>query len=89
MVDDTLDGLERAFNSQWAEDSRFFGVLVKLGHGHYETIINSNVKFKEKLGYYKKAYNEDLTLKANTDIRIINYTFANSFDEIQKEFYVN
>lgn len=89
MNDMTLNGLRNAFSSEWRHDSRFFGVLVKLGEGHYEVIINSYLKFDEKLEYYIKAYNDDLTLKANTNIQIINYTFAESFEEIQREFYAD
>lgn len=85
----TLDGLREAFDSIARYDSRFLGVLVKLGEGHYEVIINGNSKFEENLKYYEKAYNDDLTLKANPEIKILNYIFAESFEEIQREFYAD
>lgn len=40
-----------------------------------ETIINPKKNFESKKSYYEKAYNDDLELKANTNIKIVDYSF--------------
>jgi hypothetical protein len=35
---------------------------------------------ESKLNYYQQAYNEDLTLKANSNIRIIHFDFVEEVD---------
>lgn len=83
----TLSGLIRAFESQWARESNWVGIVVMLPNGREEVIINNSFNFEDKLEYYKNAYNEDLTLKANTDIKIVDYTFGNSFAELEDTLY--
>lgn len=53
-----------------------------------ETIINpiSNVDYK--IDYYTNAYDNDLFLKANKDIRIINFTFILKWAEIRAECFL-
>jgi hypothetical protein len=48
-------------------------------------INNENGNFDSKLAYYKKAYNEDLTLKAFNGIKIIGFTFGDNFKEIEED----
>ena len=50
-----------------------------------EIIINESENFDSKLAYYKKAYNEDLTLKAFNGIKIIGFTFGDNFSEIEDD----
>lgn len=35
--------------------------------------------------YYKKAYNDDLTLKSFNGIKIVGFTYGDSYDEIQED----
>ena len=83
----TLEGLRRAFGSIWAKESKYVGILVDIV-GVKEVIINSNENFDAKLEYYEKAYNEDLTHKHAVGIKIVGYTFGDSFAEIQNELGV-
>ena len=39
----------------------------------YEIIINPPANLPSKMKYYEKAYNDDLTLKSNPNIKIVNY----------------
>ena len=43
----------------------------------YETIIVRNPNFKNKLEYYKNAYDDDLKLNACQDIKIMHLTATN------------
>lgn len=49
-------------------------VAVKLPTG-IEIIVNSD-NLDGKVEYYKNAYNDDMKLKNNTDIEIVNYMFV-------------
>ena len=80
----TLFDLEMMFNQAKVMDANYIGVKIQMqGFDKPETIINPNENFDEKLEYYKKAYNEDLTLKSFNGIKIIGFEYGNSFQEIQ------
>ena len=80
----TLFDLEMMFNQAKVMDANYIGVKIRMqGFDKPETIINPNENFDEKLVYYKKAYNEDLTLKAFNGIEIVGFEYGNSFQEIQ------
>ena len=49
-------------------------VAVKLPTG-IEIIVNSD-NLNGKVEYYKNAYNDDMKLKNNTEIEIVNYMFV-------------
>ncbi|MGM1044737.1 MAG: hypothetical protein ACQEXX_01185 [Bacillota bacterium] len=69
------------------EDAKEFGakyVAVKIemdGFEKPEVIINEKENIDTKLIYYKNTYNEDLTHKFSQGIRIVNYSYGNTFDE--------
>ena len=50
-----------------------------------EVIINPNANFDNKLEYYKKAYNDDLTLKSFNGIKIIGFSYGDTYDEIEMD----
>ena len=80
----TLFDLEMVFNQAKIMDASYVGVKIQMqGFDKPETIINPNENFDEKLVYYKKAYNEDLTLKTFNGIKIVGFEYGNSFQEIQ------
>lgn len=70
------------------EDAKEFGaqyIAVKIemdGFEKPEVIINEKENLDTKLEYYKDTYNEDLTHKYSKGIKIINYSYGNSYDEI-------
>lgn len=81
MNEMTLSGLLRSGNTDWATYGADFMVIwVEGATPQPELIINYPENFAAKLGYYEKAYNEDLTLKANPTIKIVNYGFMTKSD---------
>lgn len=50
-------------------NKRYLCVIVFNGKGE-EVIVNTTPNFESKAEYYNKAYNENMELIANTDIRI-------------------
>lgn len=55
------------------------------GFKNPEIIINENANFDKKFDYYKKAYNENLTLKTFKGIKIVGFSYGNTFKEIEKD----
>ena len=51
--------------------ANFVGKIQMQGFEKPEIIINERANFKTKFDYYKKAYNEDLTLKTFNGIKIV------------------
>ncbi|MNP06400.1 hypothetical protein D3C76_983810 [compost metagenome] len=86
MNDMTIQGLVNVFQSEWARQSRFVGIVVQLPDLEQpEVIINPKENFEAKLAYYQKTYGEDLVMVHNANIKIIGYAFGNSFAEVQQE----
>lgn len=79
----SISKLEKCFNVAKETNQKFVGVLIQMkGFEKPELIINESENFETKLEYYKKAYNEDLTLKTFNGIKIIGYAFGTSLDDI-------
>jgi len=80
----TLKSLEEEFKIAIETKAKFIAVKIQTeASTDAEIIINPNANFPKKLEYYKKAYNEDLTLKAFNGIKITDFTHSESFDCIQ------
>ena len=78
-----LNKLEKCFEVAKETNQNFIGVLIQMqGFEKPELIINQSENFDTKLAYYKKAYNEDLTLKTFNGIKIIGYAFGTSLGDI-------
>lgn len=81
-----VKGLEKCFCEASHEEAKYVGVKIQMqGFPKPEIIINENENFDSKFAYYKKAYNDDLTLKTFNGIRIIGFTYGNSFKDIEKD----
>lgn len=79
----TMTDLENIFNQAIQLGVNYIGVRIKMqGFDEPEVIINPKENFETKLAYYKKAYNDDLTLKTFNGIKIIGFEFGDSFNEI-------
>jgi len=77
MYEMTIDGLLRLANSQFVrEEANWMIIEVKAFDNEPEIIINPKENFQSKLDYYAEAYNNDLTLKSESNIKITNYDFA-------------
>ena len=78
-----LNKLEQCFNVAKETNQNIIGVLIEMqGFEKPELILNQKENFEAKLNYYKKAYNEDLTLKAFNGIKIIGYAFGSNANDI-------
>lgn len=81
-----IRNLEKCFYEASQQGKKYVGVKVQMqGFPKSEIIINENENFDSKFDYYKKSYNEDLTLKAFSGIKIIGFTYGNSFQEIEND----
>ena len=82
----TLENLEICINAAKENKAKYFAVLVDIVNSEGpEIIVNEFNNFDSKLAYYKGAYNNDLTLKSFNGIKIIGFTYANSFSEIEED----
>jgi len=84
MEDLTINNLEECFYQASKADIKYVGVKIQMqGFEKPEIIINENANFDSKFAYYKKTYNEDLTLKAFNGIKIIGFSHRNTFADIE------
>lgn len=82
----TMIDLEQCFNKAYDERMKYVGVKIEMqGFEEAEIIINPFENIKDKLEYYKKAYNEELSLKAFIGIRIVGFAFGDRFEDIENE----
>lgn len=86
MQELTIYNLEKCFYEASVHDKKYVGILVRMeGFSKPEIIINENENFDLKFAYYKKAYTEDLILKTYNGIKIIGFTYGDSFEELEKD----
>ena len=82
----TIKSLENCFNGAIKNNANYLGVKVQLEDRSYsEVIINERRNFDFKWDYYTKAYNEDLIHKHNEKIKIIGFTYGNTFEDIERD----
>ncbi|WP_346961370.1 hypothetical protein [Clostridium sp.] len=82
----TMENLEMCFRLAKARKQNYIGIKVSVPNSKEdEVIINPNANFDNKLEYYKKAYNDNLTLKSFNQIRITGFTYGNSYGEIEND----
>ena len=80
-----LKTLEDTFMSAYRNTVPFVAVRVRVeGVKGDEFIINPHANILSKLEYYKQAYNYNLTLKSNENIRIVSVAYGYTFDEIHR-----
>lgn len=81
-----INDLEECFNLAFKKGYRYVAVVIKAKNlTSEEVIINDYRNMKDKIDYYKSAYNKDLKLKNNEDIKIIDFTYGDSFTHIEME----
>lgn len=79
MYDMTLTGFINLCNSWYSKnEAEWMIVEIQIGDSAPEIIINPKENFEAKIEYYKNAYHEDLTLKANPNIKIVRYDLVHS-----------
>lgn len=85
----TINNLEKCFYAARVKNKKYVGVLISMPKfSKPEIIINPISDFDGKFEYYKNAYNENLTLKIKPLIKIIGFTYGDSFEEIEKDLLV-
>lgn len=86
MQELTIKNLEKCFYEASKQDKKYVGVLISMeGFPRPEIIINKNENFDAKFAYYKKAYTEELVLKTFNGIKIIGFTYGDSFSELERD----
>jgi len=87
MVDLTLENLEGCFKSAKKRKYLYVGVKIQVeDFEKSEIIISHAANFDRKLETYRRAYNEDLTMKNMDDkYKILGFTYANSFKGIEDD----
>ena len=79
-----MDHLEICFKSAKENNVNYIGLLISMREFEKpEVIINPKENFDNKLEYYKKTYNDQLTHKYSKGIKIIGFTYGQSFAHIQ------
>lgn len=79
----TMEEMIEIFEDAKEFNSNYVAVKVEMdGFDKPEIIINEKENIDSKLEYYKKAYNDDLTHKHSLGIRIVNYSYGNTFEDI-------
>jgi len=82
----TLEMLEGCYKEAIQNDLLYVAVKIQMqGFEEPEVIINRKENYETKLAYYKKAYNEDLTLKAFNGIKIIECCNGDSYKTIEEQ----
>lgn len=81
-----LKNLEECFMAAIKNGFKYIGVKIQMqGFEECEIIINPIKNAVNKLEYYKKSYNDNLTLKSFDGIKIIGFTHGNTFEEIEED----
>lgn len=80
----TLTELINCFHTASEYSKKYVSIGIKIPDcTKPEIIIIVKENFDAKLTYYKSAYNNDLTLKTCNDIKIIGFSYGNSFEEME------
>ena len=81
-----IQNLENCLQSAKELGYNYVAVKVDMkGFEKPEIIINSKENFEEKLEYYKKAYDENLILRSFNGIRIVGFTYGDTFESIEED----
>lgn len=84
----TMDNLEKCFKAAQEKNANYVAVSIMMpGFEKPEIIINDKENINSKLEYYKKAYNNDLTLKTFNQIKIIGFTYSDTFSDIEADLF--
>lgn len=86
MINLTTENLENCFDEAKKRESKFVGVVIEMGgFPQAEIIINPAANIDSKLEYYKKTYDENLNHKFAPGIKIIGFSYGNSFSDLQED----
>jgi hypothetical protein len=84
MQELTISNLEKCFYAASQKGKKYVGVLIEMpGFKCPEVIINPVENFDKKFDYYRNAYDENLNHKRAQGIKIIGFTYGDSFSELE------
>lgn len=85
----TIENLEICFNYAKDVGAKYVAVVVEMdGFEYDEVIINPISNADKKLEYYKNTYNSDLTHKFSNGIKIVAFTYGNTYADIEMDIYL-
>lgn len=85
-MDLTFKNLKNCFNNAIDSNANYVGVLIEMeGFESAEVIINSHENIADKLAYYGKTYDDNLNHEFAKGIRIVGFTYGDSFEDIQND----
>ena len=63
--------------NKYKDDTNFMVIGIEMPDlESHELIVNHKSNFEEKMKYYDSAYDEDLIMNRNRDIKIVSFIFA-------------
>ena len=84
MTNYQMNSLEMCFKRAIEYKAEYVAVKIEMeGFSSPEIIINPIENAEDKLKYYQNVYDENLNHKHAKGIRIVNFTYGYSFEEIQ------
>lgn len=84
-----MNSLEKfiSFLQKYQDWGGFIGVIVKLpNQDKPELIVNVPESLVTKIPYYQTAYNPDLTLKTNPEVKIVSYSWVIDFEILGENY---
>jgi len=73
----TIKQFEECFNNAIKFNAFFVEICTEMrGVKESRIILNPSENFENELAWYKKAYNENLTLKALDEIKIVGFGYG-------------
>ena len=82
----TLNAMQKDYELFTSYGYDFMMVFVSVDGGVPEVIINPKVNVDAKMVYYRSAYDNDLRLKANPKIQIVDYGFIEDKKKVSEIF---
>ena len=66
---------------------KYVAVLVELPTGNHEVIVFKRDSYADKINYYDNAYNDELELKYNPEVKIINFCCADCLEQVEIDLF--
>jgi len=87
MIPLTMEYLTNCFRRAGELKMNYVAIVLTMeGFEGKEVIINPIENFDTKLAYYQQTYDNELHHKFAKGIRIVGFTFGDSFAEIEDDF---
>ncbi|MGD6992141.1 hypothetical protein [Sutcliffiella horikoshii] len=81
-----MEHLINCFNQAKALNKKYVAIILLMdGFDGEEIIINPLENFDTKLAYYQNTYDNELNHKFAKGIRIIAFTYGDTFSEIEND----